>query len=115
MGPNRTLSMGWYVGEPFDITYTWERSGSPVDLTGATASLVIRRAPGAGIVDTLTDGSGITLGGAAGTIQITRTADQITGYLFTIAVFELYVTLGTDPPTWVATGNITRYDTEYVH
>lgn len=60
-------------GADFDLTVTWRDSnGTPIDLTGYTAALQIRRtvdAPDPPLVD-LANGSGITLGGVAGTVDI---------------------------------------------
>ena len=63
-------------GADFSLSLTWESpAGSPVDLTGYTAALVIRSTYGAQPeVLALAQGSGITLGGAAGTIAIAITA-----------------------------------------
>lgn len=49
----------------------------PVDLTGYTARLQIRRRVGSSVVQLeLTTGAGITLGGALGTIDLAITAAQ---------------------------------------
>jgi hypothetical protein len=51
-------------------------SGSPINLTGWTATLMIRQAfADPSSIVTLTNGSGITLGGPAGTIYIDFTGD----------------------------------------
>ena len=67
-------------GADFSLSLTWESpAGSPVDLTGYTAALVIRSTYGAQPeILALAQGSGITLGGAAGTIAIAITAAQTT-------------------------------------
>lgn len=52
-------------------TYIWtNEDGTLVDLTGATALMQVRTAPGADEEFALTDSTGIALGGAAGTIVI---------------------------------------------
>ena len=65
-------------GGAWTRTFTWERpKGTPVSLTGAEADLQIRE----NVDDTtalvsLSESSGITLGGAAGTIIVTLTSTQ---------------------------------------
>lgn len=66
-------------GTDFSLPLTWkDNAGTPYNLTGYTAAFQIR----ASAADTgtpllsLTDGSGITLGGAAGTIDIDITNAQ---------------------------------------
>lgn len=61
---------------------TWEQGlqmlsadGVAVDLTGSTAKLTIRNAAGESLL-VLTDGDGITLGGATGNVDILLTAEQ---------------------------------------
>lgn len=61
----------------FDLVVTWKDStGSPVNLTGYTASFSIAPNYNKTPALTLTTGSGITLGGVAGTITIHATATQ---------------------------------------
>jgi len=71
---NTVIDQGadWY------LTVTWNNpSGAPINLTGYTAALQIRTSPLAKTsVLSLATGSGITLGGAAGTIAIHATAAQ---------------------------------------
>jgi hypothetical protein len=58
-------------GTTWNFTLTWSIDGTPVNLTGYTAKLQLRKqhsSPDA--VVTIDDTSGITLGGAAGTIAI---------------------------------------------
>lgn len=85
-------------GATFVRTFTWTNPDTtPVDLTGATAHLQIRTGV-ANIVNTtlldLTQGSGITLGGTAGTITITFTASQTASLTVAKAQYDLYVTIG---------------------
>jgi hypothetical protein len=71
---NTTIDQGadWY------LTVTWnDPSGNPINLTGYSAALQIRTSPLAKTtVLSLTSGSGITLGGTAGTIAIHATNAQ---------------------------------------
>lgn len=65
------LNLTMYQGASWDYTLTWTTSGTPVNLTNYTARMDVRTAydsPDA--VLELTSGSGITLGGTAGTILL---------------------------------------------
>jgi len=63
-------------GATFTRTITWKDSaGAAINLTGYTARMQIReRVESATALVSLTSSSGITLGGAAGTVVITITA-----------------------------------------
>jgi hypothetical protein len=64
-------------GSTFSRTLTWRNAdGNLVDLTNYTATLVIADSYGGTALLTLTEGSGITLGGALGTIGIVMTVTQ---------------------------------------
>lgn len=66
-----TLDMTCYQGASFDYTLTWKLNDVPVDLTAYTARMQVRESYDAGTaVLSLTSGTGITLGGTAGTIFI---------------------------------------------
>lgn len=60
------------AGETFELQVLWRDSdGDLINLTGYSARMHIRRAVDADDIDVeLTSGSGITLGGTAGTIDI---------------------------------------------
>lgn len=85
-------------GATLDKTFTWKDSaGSPISLTGYTAKLQIRSKHGdANVLLELTQADGITLGGAAGTVRIQRSAAQTTvlGNSFKRAVYDLELTSG---------------------
>ena len=59
-------------GATFELTVTWKDStGAAINLTGYSARMQVRETySSASTVVSLTDASGITLGGAAGTIAI---------------------------------------------
>lgn len=68
------LDLNCYQGASFDYTLTWQTNGAPVNLTGYTARMQVRDGyDGATAVVSLTSGSGITLGGTAGTIALALT------------------------------------------
>ena len=64
-------------GSSFSRQITWSSSGALVNLSGFTAAMQLKSAIGdSTAVLSLTDEDGITLGGAAGTIDIVITAAQ---------------------------------------
>lgn len=80
-----TLRQDLYVQQNADwsFTYTHQPNGSPVDLTGYSAAMSIKKVPGQitvprAYLSTGSDANGgtITLGGSAGTIQLSMTAAQ---------------------------------------
>ncbi len=61
-----------YQGATYDLNLTWTIGGSAVNLTNYTAAMQVRTTPAAtATIFSLTNGTGITLGGTAGTIAIT--------------------------------------------
>lgn len=67
-------------GASFDRTFTVTVGGTVLNLTGYTAALQVRS--GADATDaliSLTSGSGITLGGTAGTVQVAITSTVTAG------------------------------------
>ena len=66
-----TLNLTMYQGASWDYTLTWTTSGTPVNLTNYTARMQVRVShPDQATVLSITSGSGITLGGTAGTILL---------------------------------------------
>lgn len=64
-----------YAGATFDLNFTVKLSGTAIDLTGYTAALQVRESyDSSAPLLSLTSGSGITLGGTAGTISVTAAA-----------------------------------------
>ena len=69
-------------GEPFDRTWKCEdTTGAPVDLTGASAELIVRDHYGAEdeVLHLDTESGGIILGGTAGTIRLTVSEEDMAG------------------------------------
>lgn len=61
----------------FAQAFTWTRAGVPVDLTSFTAQAMVRRVVGdASPLLTLTNTSGIALGGTTGVFLLSTTATQ---------------------------------------
>jgi hypothetical protein len=62
-------------GATFDRTFTVNVGGTALNLTGYTAAMQVREGAGAATaLLSLTNGTGITLGGTAGTIGVTIAA-----------------------------------------
>jgi hypothetical protein len=60
-----------YQGATYEMSMTWAIGGTAVNLTGYTAAMQVRESPNSPTaVISLTSGSGIALGGTAGTIDI---------------------------------------------
>lgn len=86
-----------YQGATFDLNMNWAIGGTAVDLTGYTAAMQIRSTPSSPVaVVSLTNTSGITLGGTAGTIDIRITAATMGSVAPGQYVYDLELTQGTD-------------------
>lgn len=83
-------------GATLDKTFTWKDSaGTAINLTSYTAKMQIRSKLGdPGVLVELTHVDGITLGGAAGTVRIQRTAAQTAAYGWPRGVYDLELISG---------------------
>ena len=71
------LDLNMWQGASWDYTLTWQTGGTPVNLSGYDARLQVRESHASSTaVLSLTAGTGITLGGTAGTIILEATATQ---------------------------------------
>ncbi len=72
MALGNTFNITINQGATFELTITWKDSaGTAINLTGYTARMQVRETySSTSTIVSLTSGSGITLGGAAGTIAI---------------------------------------------
>jgi hypothetical protein len=85
-----TLNLTMYQGASWDYTLTWTTSGSPVNLTNYTARMDVRVSHDAPhTVLELTSGSGITLGGTAGTILLEASPTTTAGVASGQYVYDL--------------------------
>jgi hypothetical protein len=72
-----TYNLTVYQGADFDRTFTVTQGGSALNLTGYTSAMQVREAADStAYLLSLTSGSGITLGGTAGTIAVAITSAQ---------------------------------------
>lgn len=70
-----TLNMTCWQGASFDYTLTWKLNDVPVNLTGYSARMQVRESyDSTAVILSLANGSGITLGGTAGTILLAAAA-----------------------------------------
>ena len=71
------LNLNCYQGATFDYEMTWTAAGSAVDLTNYSARMEVRPSyDSSNVIVSLASGSGITLGGTAGTINLLLTASE---------------------------------------
>lgn len=91
---------------PFNFTWKVKSTGAAIDLTGYTAKMQIRKAKDTDVILDLTHSSGITLGGAAGTVAVLLTAAQ-TAALSGQYVYDLFVVSGGGVATKLFEGTIT--------
>lgn len=93
----------WYIekGATFRKAYIYaqgdEENNTPIDLTGYTARAKIRPSYAkAAIVELTTENGGITLGGAAGTVDVVIEAPVTTDLPGLAALYDLELVNGTE-------------------
>ena len=101
-------------GATFDRTFSYSIGGTAVNLTGYTAALQVRAGYDADTaLISLTNGSGITLGGTAGTILVTASA-AVTGavdagsYAYDLELYSGSTTTRLLQGSFTITGGVTR-------
>lgn len=98
-----------YKGATFNRVFTWkDADGVAINLTGYTAAF--RAKPSLTHAETLiskNSGSGITLGGAAGTVELTIPAAETAAIADDELVYSLTVTSGGGAVEALAIGTIT--------
>lgn len=71
------LDLNIYQGASWDYTLTWQTGGTPVNLTNYGARMQVRETHASSTaILSLVAGTGITLGGTAGTILLQASATQ---------------------------------------
>lgn len=93
-------------GDTFTRGIALTTSGTPVNLTNSSAVFTIAEQSGGSAVLTLTVGSGITMGGTAGTISMTATATQTTNLDAGVYTHDFVLLQGATVTTLFA-GNVT--------
>jgi hypothetical protein len=94
-------------GATFDSTFTYKIGGTAVNLTGFTAAMQVRTAYPASPFISLTTGSGITLGGSAGTIRVVISATSTASYKAGQFLYDLELTSASGVVTRLIQGKFT--------
>lgn len=95
-------------GATYILTITWEVDGSPVDITGYTAAMQARHnIKSTSTFISLTDVSGLTLGGAAGTIVVNLSAATTAAITEKFGVYDLELTAPDGTVTRLLQGSVT--------
>lgn len=102
---NRDISIN--EGADWSMRLTWKADGDPVDLTGFTAKMQLRKTYGTPVLVELTDGDGIVLGGADGTIDLTIPA-PLTLDLPPTSLYDLVMTSAGGQVTRLVQGSVRK-------
>lgn len=103
-----TLNLNCWQGANFDYSLTWRTNGTAVNLTGYSARMQVRETYDSTTpVLSLTSGSGITLGGTAGSIILEATATTTAGVPSGQYVYDLELVTGGGYVTRLLEGNFT--------
>lgn len=103
-----TLNLNCWQGANFDYSLTWKTNGTAVNLTGYSARMQVRETYDSTTpVLSLTSGSGITLGGTAGSIILEATATTTAGVPSGQYVYDLELVTGGGYVTRLLEGNFT--------
>lgn len=93
-------------GATFSLPITWRDSaGALINLSGYTARLKVKDGGGVTVIS-LTEADGIALGGALGTITLSRSAALTTAYTFTRGVYDLELVSGAGVVTRLLKGQV---------
>ena len=104
------LNLDCYQGANFDYQLTWTVGGSAVNLTGYTSRMQVREAvDSTAVAFSLVSGTGITLGGTAGTIALSAVATATAGIAAGQYVYDLELVSGTGYVTRLVEGNFVVY------
>jgi hypothetical protein len=90
-----TYNITAYQGATYSLDMTWRIGGTAVNLTSYTAAMQVKEnASSTASVLSLTNGSGITLGGTAGTIGISVAASTMGSAIPGNYVYDLELNSG---------------------
>lgn len=107
------LDLNCYQGATFDYSLSWSTGGTAVNLTGYSARMQVRDSYDAGTaIVSLTSGTGITLGGTAGTILLELSATStaaLDGTPNTQYVYDLELVSGAGYVTRLVEGRFYVY------
>ena len=95
-------------GATYDTQFTYKINKFPVNLTGYTARMQVREThTSPTTLVSLTNGSGITLGGVAGTIDILISAATTAGFTPNTYVYDLELVSANGSVTRMVEGSFT--------
>lgn len=104
-----------YQGADYDKTFTVSQGGTALDWTGYSARMQVRTgADASATLLSLSNGSGITLGGTAGTVLLTITNAQSAAIPSGSYAYDLELISGSSAVTrllqgsFILVGNVTR-------
>lgn len=97
-----------YKGGTFYYTLAWtDQSNTPINLTGYSAKMMVRPSvDSASAIITLSSGSGITLGGSAGTIALNIPSTTTATLPAIMAVYDLEVISPAGNVDFLIQGNV---------
>ena len=95
-------------GATYDVQFTYKINKFPVDVTGYSARMQVRETHiSSNTLVSLTNGSGITLGGTAGTIDILISAATTAGFTPNAYVYDLELVSANGTVTRMLEGSFT--------
>jgi hypothetical protein len=104
------LDLECWQGANFDYQLTWTVAGSAVNLTGYSARMQVRQyADSTATVFSFVNGTGITLGGTAGTITLAAVATATSPVETGQYVYDLELVSGAGYVTRLVEGNFVVY------
>ena len=104
------LDLGCWQGANFDYQLTWTVAGSAVNVTGYSARMQVRQyAESTATVLSLVNGTGITLGGTAGTIALSAVATATSAIEAGQYVYDLELVSGAGYVTRLVEGSFVVY------
>lgn len=110
-----TYNITCFQGASFDRTFTVTQAGTALNLVGYSSALQVREAADStAYLLSLTSGSGITLGGTAGTVLVTITSAQSSALDAGSYAYDLELTSSAGLVTrlleggFTVSGNVTR-------
>jgi hypothetical protein len=86
--------------------YTDDAATTLQNLTGYSASMRIMDKPSGTVIATLTSGSGITLGGSAGTVAVSRTPGQVQAWKIDTGAYDLTIASASGVTTMICHGSL---------
>jgi hypothetical protein len=104
------LDLECWQGANFDYVLTWTVGGSAVNLTGYSSRMQVRQyADSTATVLSFVNGTGITLGGTAGTITLAAVATATSAIEAGQYVYDLELVTGAGYVTRLVEGNFIVY------